>query len=299
MRYLKSLSIFLSVVLLSLTVVSCDEDGLTDPEPENEGINSDTPAMFEVKLTDAPGDFESVFIDIQKVKIHRADSAEMDTTRSDSTEADSTANDDERWITVSDEAMRVDLLTLQNGNTITLGRTEIEPGTYDQMRLVLGNDNEVVVDGESHFLKTPSAQQSGLKLQIDAEIKGNRSYTLLVDFDASRSIVNTGNGNNPNFNYLLKPVLRAVNLQETGSVSGVVEPSDFTTSVFTVLNEDTIATTTEEDGSFQILGLAEGFYNLNFDPDSAGFQDTTITDVEILSGEDTDIGTVTLPENEN
>lgn len=296
MKFLKSLSLFLSVVLLSLTVVSCDETGLTDPDPKNDETNSNAPASLTVMLTDAPGDFESVFVDIQKIKIHKADSAEMDTTESDSTEADST-DDDERWITVSEEPLRVDLLTLQNGNTVTLGETELEPGFYDQMRLVLGNDNEVVVDGESHFLKTPSAQQSGLKLKIDAEIEAGSSYTLLIDFDASRSIVKTGNGHNPNFNYLLKPVLRAVNLQETGSISGIVEPSDFSTSVFTVVDEDTISTTTEEDGSFQILGLAAGLYDLNFEPDSSGFQDTTITDIEVLEGEDTDIGTVTLPEN--
>jgi hypothetical protein len=298
MKFLKQFSIFLSVALLTLTAFSCSESGLTDPDTNNEEVNSNVPATFTVKLTDAPGDFESVFVDIQKVKIHRADSAETDTTQSDSTEADST-DDDDRWITVSEEPMRVDLLTLQNGNIITLGETQLEPGTYDQMRLVLGDDNEVVVGGESHFLKTPSAQQSGLKLQIDAEVEGGSSYTLLVDFDASRSIVKTGNGNNPNFNYLLKPVLRAVNLQETGSISGIVEPTDFSTSVFTVVNEDTIATTTEEDGSFQIMGLAAGLYDLNFEPDSSGFQDTTITDIEVLEGEDTDIGTVTLSENEN
>lgn len=297
MKYLKPLSLFLSIALLSVFTVSCDETNLTDPETNtntNE-TNSEAPSTLRVMLTDAPGDFESVFIDIQEVRIHKTDSVEMDTTESDTTEN----GDDSNWITVSEEPVRVDLLTLQNGSTITLGETELESGTYNQIRLLLGSDNEVVVDGQSHHLKTPSAQQSGLKLKIDADIEAGTTYTLLIDFDASRSIVKAGNGKAPVApKYILKPVLRAVDLEESGgSISGAVEPTDFSTSVFTVVDEDTIGTTTGEDGDFQILGLAAGNYDLNFEPDSTGFQDTTVTDIEVVNGEDTDIGTIELQEN--
>ncbi len=292
MNIFRSISLFLFAGLLSFTVIACSDSGLTDTDTENGNETvGNAPSTLKVILTDAPGDFESVFIDIQEVKVRRVDSTGTDSTESDSTEHD------EEWVTVSQEPVRVDLLTLQNGNTLILGETELEPGIYDQMRLILGDDNEVVVDGQGYYLKTPSAQQSGLKLKLNAEIEEGTSYSLLVDFDASRSIVETGKGKNPNFNYLLKPVLRAVNLQETGSISGVVVPSDFTTSVYTVINEDTIATNTGEEGEFQILGLAEGFYDLNFEPDSSGFQDTTITGIEVFSGEDTAIDTVRLSEN--
>lgn len=292
MKYFKPLSLFISATLLSFVFYACSDSGLTDTENTDETITN-APSSLKVVLTDAPGDFESVFIDIQEVRVRRVDSTEADSAESDSTEN----HENEEWVTVSQDPVRVDLLTLQNGNTLVLGDTELEPGTYDQMRLILGDDNEVVVEGQGHFLKTPSAQQSGLKLKLNAEIEEGSSYTLLVDFDASRSIVKTGNGMNPNFNYLLKPVLRAVNLQETGSISGVVLPNDFTTSVYTVVNEDTIGTTTGEEGDFQILGLAAGFYDLNFEPDSSGFQDTTITDIEVFAGEDTEIDTVRLSEN--
>lgn len=292
MKFFKSISLFIFAALLSFTAVSCSDSGLTDTDTENGNVAvGNAPSTLKVILTDAPGDYESVFIDIREVKVRRVDSTETDSTESDSTE------NHEEWVTVSQEPVRVDLLTLQNGNTLILGETELEPGTYDQMRLILGDDNEVVVDGQGYYLKTPSAQQSGLKLKLNAEIEEGTSYSLLVDFDASRSIVETGKGKNPNFSYLLKPVLRAVNLQETGSISGVVVPNDFTTSVYTVVNEDTIGTTTGDEGEFQILGLGEGFYDLNFEPDSSGFQDTTITGIEVFSGEDTAIDTVRLSEN--
>lgn len=294
MKLLKTLILLFSAALLSFAAISCSESGLTNTD-NNEAIqNENAPASLKVVLTDAPGDFQSVFIDIQEIRIHRADSAEMDTTESDTTGND----DDGEWITVSEEPVRVDLLTLQNGNTLTLGETELEAGHYNQIRLLLGADNEVVVDSISHPLKTPSAQQSGLKLKIDADIEAGTNYNLLIDFDASRSIVKAGNEKAPvGIKYILKPVLRAVNLSQTGSVSGIVEPDSISTSVYTVVNEDTIGTTTATDGSFQILGLAAGNYDLTFEPDSTGFQDTTLTGIEVMSGEDTDVGTVVLSEN--
>lgn len=294
MKYLKTLILLFSTALLSLGTISCSESALTDADSNETLQNENVPASLKVVLTDAPGDFQSVFIDIREVRIHRADSAEADTTEADSTEN----GDDGEWITVSEEPLRVDLLTLQNGNTLILGETELEAGRYNQVRLLLGNNNEVVVDSVTHPLKTPSAQQSGLKLKIDADIEAGTSYSLLIDFDANRSIVKAGNEKAPVApKYILKPVLRAVNLGQTGSLSGTVEPDSISTSVYTVVNEDTIGTTTATDGSFQILGLAAGSYDLTFEPDSTGFQDTTLTGIEVISGEDTEVGTVVLPEN--
>lgn len=293
MRFVKLSAFFFSFLIVSLLAVSCEDDNLFNSQTNsNEITDPSAPATLRVVLTDAPGDFEAVFIDIQEIRVHRTRDAEMDSSESDTV-------DHTEWITLTTEPQRVDLLTLRNGTTLTIGEGEIEPGHYNQMRLILGNDNEVVVDGESHYLKTPSAQQSGLKLKLDAEIEAGATYSLLVDFDAARSIVKAGNKRSPaGIKYLLKPVLRAVNLETTGSISGAVEPFDFTTKVYTVIEEDTISTTTDDEGTFQILGLATGNYDLTFEPDSATFRDTTLTDVEVLAGEDTDVGTVVLEETE-
>ncbi len=43
-------------------------------------------------------------------------------------------------------------------------------------------------------MKTPSAQQSGLKLNVHEEFLQGVAYEYIIDFDAARSIVKTGNG---------------------------------------------------------------------------------------------------------
>jgi hypothetical protein len=272
---------FLLAFIFSFTIIfsgftACDTTG------NNE---SDGNARLTVQLTDAPGDFDAVFVDIQSVRVHRNEDAETD-----STDSDDEAEED-GFITITQEPVRVNLLELRNGNTIQLGDEELEAGEYNQIRLILGPDNEVVIDGESFPLKTPSAQQSGLKLKIDADIEEGEIYNLLVDFDASRSIVETGNGK-----FILKPVLRAVELEETGSIEGEVAPSDFQTSVMAIANGDTLFTLTGEEGEFAIIGLTPGTYDIVFDPNNDAFVDTTITDVTVEIDEDVDLGTVTLQE---
>jgi len=50
-------------------------------------------------------------------------------------------------------------------------------GNNIEMRLVLGSNNRVKVDGEYHDLDTPSAQQSGLKFNIHATLTAE-SFTV-------------------------------------------------------------------------------------------------------------------------
>ena len=241
-------------------------------------------AQITVLLTDAPGDFESVFIDIQEVQINANAPGEDDNSDNEDGE-----ENDEGWITLNDDPVRADLLELRNGDTIQLGGNALDAGNYNQIRLILGNDNEIIKDGQSFPLQTPSAQQSGLKLNIDANIEAGETYNLLVDFDAGRSIVETGNGM-----FILKPVLRAVMLEETGTIAGTVQPADFQTSVLAMANDEMVAsTTTGPNGGFSIIGLTQGTYDVTFNPNSDAFTDTTITNVEIEIDEDVDLGTIT------
>jgi hypothetical protein len=74
-----------------------------------------------------------------------------------------------------------------------------------ELRLILGPGNSVMKDSVLYDLDTPSAQQSGLKIKIDKSL-GLAFDSLTVDFDAEKSIVETGNGK-----FILKPVIRVKN----------------------------------------------------------------------------------------
>ncbi|MDX1585990.1 MAG: carboxypeptidase regulatory-like domain-containing protein, partial [Balneolaceae bacterium] len=94
--------------------------------------------------------------------------------------------------------------------------------------------------------------------------------------------------------YLLKPVLHAVNVAETGSISGIVEPTDFQTYVMAVSGEDTLSSYTEDNGEFMIQTLAPGSYDVTFQPEDDQYRESTQTGIEVMTGEETDLGTITL-----
>lgn len=266
---MKKLSLLLTLsIVMFVGFTGCDSSG-----------SSGGTGTMAVNMTDAPAPYDSVHITINKVEVRNED-------------ADSESEND-GWTSIMDGQMTVNLLELSNGSKISLGSQELETGTYEQIRLVLGDDNTVTVDGETYALQTPSAQQSGLKLEVDAEVEENTEYSLLIDFDAARSIVNQGNGD-----YLLKPVIRAVNLAETGSIAGNVQPTDFNTNVLAVMNEDTVASTiTSDNGDFEIIGLKEGTYKVVYDPSSDQYSDSTQTGIDVTANQATELDTVQLESN--
>src|SRR5690554_2091884 len=97
-----------------------------------------------------------------------------------------------------------DLLELTAGVNVLLYNDEVPAGDISQIRLILGEENSIVVDGEVLPLDTPSAQQSGLKIQVHQTLEAGVLYEFILDFDVDKSIVAQGNGG-----YSLKPVIRA------------------------------------------------------------------------------------------
>lgn len=237
-----------------------------------------------VRLTDAPARYDAVYIDVQKVKVHFDEAFEY------SSGSDSTMQKP-GWITLSDSAMKVNLLDLTNGVDTLLAQADLEPGHYSHLRLILGNDNEVMVNGKSNYLKVPSGQHSGYKVKIQADIEAGKTYTVLVDFDASRSIHKAGRSGK----YILKPVLRAVHLAEQtiGSISGVINPPAARPNVMAIMNMDTTSTVADTtNGAFKLVGLEAGTYDVAIVPTNENFKDTTLSGIEVTAAMETKLDTV-------
>jgi len=102
---------------------------------------------------------------------------------------------------------QVDLLTLQNGKMMGISDLHLPVGTkVNQARLILKDDGNYIryKNGNICNLQTPSQQQTGLKiLSPEFSIEAGRAYSMVIDFDANKSIVQQGNGG-----CLLKPVLK-------------------------------------------------------------------------------------------
>jgi len=255
--------LFLAIAfLLSLSFIACKKS------------NSTGTSRLSVSLTDDPSTYESVNIDIQDIQVN----TDVDT------------GTVKGWTSIPLARKGVyNLLDFKNGLDTLLASSELPVGTVSQIRLVLGTNNSVVINGVNHPLTTPSSQQSGLKLNVHATLISGIEYKLWLDFDAGRSIVETGNDT-----YILKPVIRTYSEATSGAIKGSVVPANSHSMVYAIQNtSDTIGSAIADttSGNFLIGGLPAGNYNVAIHADS--YADTTLAG-SVTTGAVTDLGSIQL-----
>lgn len=259
---------FLALSVICLFFVGC-----------NNSDSSQTSAIT-VKLVDAPGDYAAVNIDVRDILIK-----------------DDTNPDDQGWISIGNTPSggRIyNLLNYTGGVSLTLSDTLIPSAYLGQLRLVLGDQNTIVLkDGTTLPLKTPSAQQSGLKLKVNQTLLGGVSYDFLMDFDADHSVVKAGNSGI----YNLHPVIRVTTAATSGVIKGNI--TNIATAkqvlVSVVVGTETVSTYANSEGIFQLNGIPAGVYTVTLKPDpTSGLLVKTVTGVIVINGEATNMGSVSL-----
>ena len=250
-----------------------------------------TTSHLKISLIDQPGDYESVNVDIKEIRVHSSSVVEDE----EETEQNGEENGDDSggWVTLEGSDIGVvNLLNYTDGHELTIYDSEFPAGYISQIRLVLGDDNTVVINGDSLKLKTPSGQQSGLKLKVNENLEAGLSYYLKLDFEAARSIVHTGNDK-----YILKPVIRVISENNGGSIKGEVFPEDISISIYVL--DDTGAeqgSTIAKEGtaSFLISGIEAGTYSVSFESADESITPKVVEDVVVEDQKITDMGPIDL-----
>ncbi len=236
--------------------------------------NSTGASRLSVSLTDDPSSYDAVNIDIQDIQVN----------------TDTDTGTVKGWTSLPLARKGLyNLLNFKNGLDVLLASSELPAGTVSQIRLILGSNNSVVVHGVNHALATPSSQQSGLKLNIHATLIAGIEYKLWIDFDAGRSIVETGNNS-----YILKPVIRTYTAATSGAIKGSVVPANSHSMVYAIQNtSDTIGSAIADitSGNFLIGGLPSGNYSVAIHADN--YADTTMTS-SVTTGAVSDLGSIQL-----
>jgi hypothetical protein len=233
---------------------------------------SDGYGRLKIFFGDSPASFDSVVVCISRVEIHKSGS--------DSTNG---------WSVINDSSRYFDLLQLMNGATVILGDTLLTEGKYTQIRLIVEDGSYVIDNGIKHDLTIPSGYQTGIKLNHSFDIERDNLYELLLDFNVYKSILVTGNGE-----YKLKPTIRVIPLIISGTISGKVLPLDADPVINTISGMDTVSTFSNEEGLFKLVGLLAGDYDISIISQNSSYKDSTITNVQVIQNQDTDLGTITL-----
>lgn len=257
---MKRITWFLCVAALLAAATGCNK--------EDEPLGT---AVFRVKMVDAPAAYDAVNVEILSMK----------------------AKIDSAWIELPVAVPGVyDLLDFSGGNSVLMiGDTALTAGTMTELRLILGSNNTVVVDSVTYDLTTPSGQTSGYKVKMDPfQMVSGGVYNLVIDFDANKSVHQTGNEN-----YMLKPVVTGYLETALGGIVGDISPVNAAWWVEASNATDTAGTAIDTaTGQFLISTVPPGTYNVTFTA-NPGFGDTTLTGVVVVAGQVTQVGTVVFP----
>jgi len=142
-------------------------------------------------------------------------------------------------------ALKVDLLTLQQGNVASLvNGASVPAGSYDWIRLALDTSagkNYVLVcpagttppcgSPDTIDLTIPSGAQTGLKIVRGFTMPVNGAIHLVIDFNVDRSIVPIPNSTS----WHMKPTLRVVQTDTVGTIAGTISAA--------AMNAATVSTT--------------------------------------------------------
>jgi hypothetical protein len=230
-----------------------------------------------VYLTDAPADYDAVNIEVVGIQVKAS---------SDPGEGG--------WTTMPMPVSPAiyNLLEFTNGMETLLSTFELPAGKVSQLRLILGENNSIVVNGIASALplEVPSGSESGLKFNIHADLVGGVEYKLWIDFDCLRSVVVNGAGD-----YILKPVLRTFTEATSGAIKGVVSPlgANATVQATDGLGGILSAIPDPVTGEFLIRGVPPGTWSVLIDANN-GYIDQTINNITVALGEVADIGSITL-----
>lgn len=242
-------------VVSAAALSACGGGGGDGGQPTSSASGTGT---LRVSLTDAPAcGFDHVYVTVEKVRVHSSASA---------------AETDAGWNDITLAApQRIDLLALSNGALTTLGQTQLPAGTYQQLRLVLSANtaanplaNSVVpTGGAEQAVDTPSAAQSGIKLNADMTVAADKVADFAIDFDACKSFVRAGNSGK----VIMKPVLALIpilsdaGMRIVGFVDAALANGGATVSVQSA-GVPVRMTPTDATGKFVLYPVPAGSYDL-------------------------------------
>lgn len=293
MKHFRRICLALGIIAIPVLILFSCQKEKSDVTAIPEGQQ-----RIKIRLTDNPVNYDAVYVDIQQVLVQII----PDSCRGRGDDNDNDCYDDNEyrcsvWDTLTINPGVYNLLDLSNGADTLLASGLTLEGRINKIKLILGDNNSVLIDSVSYPLTLWNNNHA-----ITIQVRGRDiieitpgDLQLWLDFDAGASVVKISHNR-----FVLKPRIKIFVPSQTASIKGKVLPKQAEAVVAAIVNGDTlVAIPNHYDGRFKIRGLvvpsgttttADVFINAT----AGGYRDTTITNVALQRGEETDIGTITL-----
>jgi len=232
---------FFSAVLigtLGFFQMSC-EDSTNDPDPNS------TTGTLKVSITDSPidsPDVKAVFVTVTEIKV------------------------DGKTFEGFKGPKTVNLLELQNGNSLSLGDGNFNTGTFNKISLVL--DYEKDQSGAAPGCYVQKADNSKQKLQLTGStqnsidlttkeflVKEGTTTDIVLDFDLRKAVKSETSGSQTTYSFVsygeLQSSIRLVERTSAGNITGKIDNYNATTMgnvVVYVYKKGTFNQATETQG---------------------------------------------------
>lgn len=231
-------------------------------------------ATLEIYLTDAPGAYRALRLDLRKLLV-----------------TVSGGGKDSGWTEIPLLRTGIyDLAPFGAPDDTLLATRQLPEGSVSEMRLVLGSRNQLVLqDGDTVSVNIPGELQDGVDIPVHTELTAYGTRRLVLDFDVAHSVTQTAS------DYVLTPEVRSYEKETTGGVEGIVLPDSVLTGIRAIQGTDTLHTLADSTGYFRFKGLASGTCRLAFLTDTAsGYPGDTLDNIQVAAGEITRLDTLYL-----
>lgn len=278
---MKNLKRVFSIMLVAVTLITaCKKDEPSSPNNQNNpgtpnNPNPPQPGTFNVKMTDGPGDFEAMNVNIISVEAW---------------------HDSKGWIMLDQQNRTVNILSLRNGTEMTLAsKTNVDAGVYTKLRIKYGNTNKLTLNanllGSNNTvdLQWDGAQET--EVVINQQVSSSVGASVLLDFDVASSVREQAG------QYIIRPVITEIKDARTGA-QGRVQGSANAVVYFTD-GQNTYSTYINAQGDFMIRGMKNGTYKMIVKPAKTAIgqvqpKEKEIEGVVIVQGQIKQMGTITL-----
>lgn len=270
---MKTLNLFSAVALSGLMLASCKKD-----DDNNNGNNpaNPQPASFKVRMTDGPGEFSAMNMQVTKVEAYFI------------AEGQSSGS----WRDLNSNSQSIDVMELNNGEEMVMAYDNTaDAGMYSKLRITFGSENRLWLVGEESGLGlslgfTNTTEQQ-TEIQIDEQVSEHDQHEVLLDFNVAESVEHTGSS------YFVHPRIHEVEDEHTGARGRLMSSSRASILFESQDHQHTYHTYTNNSGQFLIRGMANGTYDMICEGRKTGqntMSQSTVHGVVVVNGEIKNMG---------